>query len=98
MNRYRCKKCDSENLIWRGYAAWDFESQTFKIVQADEEPDFTAFCDDCNAEEKPLIEKVQENKLIGLTDDEVEEVFGFPFHYRSFYKAVEAKLKEKNGG
>jgi len=35
---------------------------------------------------------------IGLTDDEVEEAFSFPFHYRSFYKAVEAKLKEKNGG
>ena len=34
---------------------------------------------------------------IGLTDDEVEEAFSFPFHYRSFYKAVEAKLKEKNG-
>ena len=35
---------------------------------------------------------------VGLTDDEVEEAFSFPFHYRSFYKAVEAKLKEKNGG
>ena len=41
---------------------------------------------------------VHEGEWIGLTDDEVEEAFSFPFHYRSFYKAVEAKLKEKNGG
>jgi hypothetical protein len=39
-----------------------------------------------------------EREWVGLTDDEVEEAFSFPFHYRSFYKAVEAKLKEKNGG
>ena len=38
-----------------------------------------------------------EREWVGLTDDEVEEAFSFPFHYRSFYKAVEAKLKEKNG-
>ncbi len=42
--------------------------------------------------------KAAKREWVGLTDDEVEEVFRFPFHYRSFYKAVEAKLKEKNGG
>jgi hypothetical protein len=40
----------------------------------------------------------KEREWVGLTDDEVEEVFTFPFHYRPFAKAIEAKLKEKNGG
>ena len=53
------------------------------------------------AKKKQIYEDLKdavEREWVGLTDDEVEEVFSFPFHYRSFYKAVEAKLKEKNGG
>ena len=33
---------------------------------------------------------------VGLTDDEVEEVISFPWHYIPFARAIEAKLKEKN--
>jgi hypothetical protein len=61
MNKYRCKECGSENLVWRSYAAWDFESQEFKIAGADEEPDFTAFCDDCNAEGEPVKEELEDD-------------------------------------
>jgi len=53
------------------------------------------------AKKKQIYEDLKDavdREWVGLTDDEVEEVFSFPFHYRSFYKAVEAKLKEKNGG
>jgi hypothetical protein len=45
-----------------------------------------------------LFASPSKREWVGLTDDEVEEAFNFPFHYRSFYKAVEAKLKEKNWG
>ena len=54
MKKYKCKECGSENLIWRAYVVWDFESQSFKKVEVDDE----AFCDDCNAEDEPVREKV----------------------------------------
>lgn len=64
MKKYKCRGCGSENLIWRGYANWDFESQNFKtIVGADEEPDFTAFCDDCNAEGEPVKVELEDEVL-----------------------------------
>jgi Zn finger protein HypA/HybF involved in hydrogenase expression len=50
LNKYRCKECGSENLIWRGYIVWDFESQKFEKVEVD----YEAFCDDCNAEDEPV--------------------------------------------
>ena len=58
--------------------------------------------DDLSYIDKKLIDQEDlkdavKREWVGLTDDEVEEAFSFPFHYRSFYKAVEAKLKEKNG-
>ena len=37
MNKYRCKECGSENLVWRGYMVWDFESQKFEKVEVDYE-------------------------------------------------------------
>ena len=55
MKKYRCKECGSENLIWRGYIVWDFESQKFEKVEVD----YEAFCDDCNTEGEPVIEEVQ---------------------------------------
>jgi DNA-directed RNA polymerase subunit RPC12/RpoP len=54
MKKYKCKECGGENLIWRGYATWDFRSQNFKVIEADDE----TFCDDCNAEEEPITEDV----------------------------------------
>jgi len=38
----------------------------------------------------------QRHKWVGLTDDEVEELWERTGDYGSFYLAVEAKLKEKN--
>jgi len=72
MNKYRCKECGSENLVWRAYAAWDFESQNFKVVQAEEEPDFTAFCDDCNAEGEPVKDELEDKD--GLIELVIEQI------------------------
>jgi len=33
---------------------------------------------------------------VGLTDEDIEEVFTFPWHCIPFARAIEAKLKEKN--
>ena len=55
--------------------------------------------DRLRAKKKQVYEDLQdavEREWVGLTDEEIEEAFNWPFHYRSFYKAVEAKLKEKN--
>lgn len=39
---------------------------------------------------------VSPSEWVGLTDEEIEETFSFPFHYIPFARAIEAKLKEKN--
>lgn len=68
MDRYRCKKCSSENLIWRGYITWDFKSQEFKKIEIDDE----AFCDNCNAEEEPVKVGAKDNDdLIKLVIDQI---------------------------
>jgi len=33
---------------------------------------------------------------VGLTDEDIEEVFTFPWHCIPFARAIEAKLREKN--
>ena len=33
---------------------------------------------------------------VGLTDEDIEEVFTFPWHCIPFARAIEAKIKEKN--
>ena len=38
----------------------------------------------------------QKREWVGLTDEEIEEVVSFPWHYIPFARAIEAKLKEKN--
>jgi hypothetical protein len=53
------------------------------------------------------IERLEDKQWHGLTDEEIEEVWGpFPFYsnewcdsdYVDFAHAIEAKLKEKNNG
>jgi hypothetical protein len=44
--------------------------------------------------EVPIEEPKRE--WVGLTDEEIEEVVSFPWHYIPFARAIEAKLKEKN--
>jgi hypothetical protein len=44
--------------------------------------------------EVPIEEPKRE--WLGLTDEEIEEVVSFPWHYIPFARAIEAKLKEKN--
>lgn len=52
--------------------------------------------DDLSYIDKKLNE--QDSKWVGLTDDEVTEVFFSSLScYRSFAKAIETKIKEKNG-
>ena len=54
MRKYTCRKCGNEDLIWRGYVAWDFRSQNFKVIEADDE----AYCEKCDSEEEPITEDV----------------------------------------
>jgi hypothetical protein len=68
MNKYRCKECGSENLVWRGYMVWDFESQSFKKVEVDDE----AFCDDCNTEGEPVKDELEDkDDLIELVIEQI---------------------------
>jgi len=68
MKKYKCRECGSENLIWRGYATWDFESQSFKKVEVDDE----AFCDDCNAEGEPVKDELEDKDyLIELVIEQI---------------------------
>jgi hypothetical protein len=68
MNKYRCKECGSENLIWRGYMVWDFKSQSFKKVEVDDE----AFCDDCNTEGEPVKDELEDkDDLIELVIEQI---------------------------
>ena len=46
------------------------------------------------ADSKGLIQ--EDREWVGLTDEDIEEVISFPWHYIPFARAVEAKLKEKN--
>lgn len=48
--------------------------------------------------ENAELRKDSERQWVGLTDDEVYNALpGFPIDYRlEFYRAIEAKLKEKN--
>ena len=82
-------------------AAWDYQHERIKllekrIIDLQGHDDFTSIYRKLIDQED--LKDAVEREWVGLTDDEVEEAFSFPFHYRSFYKAVEAKLKEKNGG
>jgi len=68
MKKYRCKECGSENLVWRGYMVWDFESQSFKKVEVDDE----AFCDDCNTEGEPVKDELEDkDDLIELVIEQI---------------------------
>ena len=40
--------------------------------------------------------EVPKREWVGLTDEDIEEVISFPWHYIPFARAIEAKLKEKN--
>ena len=50
------------------------------------------------SEVKPLYTAPPKREWVGLTDDEIYEFVCTTDSYRDFGKAIEAKLKEKNGG
>ena len=44
----------------------------------------------------PLYAAPLKREWVGLTDEEIERDHYFPFDYRKFARAIEAKLREKN--
>jgi len=84
-------------------SAFYFEDDAVKMKRTHEEMlmDISDWVnDESNTEVAPADESntdvAEKREWIGLSDDEIEEVVRFPWHYIPFARAIEAKLKEKN--
>jgi hypothetical protein len=58
---------------------------------------YMAFCPDCLSCIYDMIEQINPRKWVGLTDEEIEQIYMDTMNFQQNARALEAKLKEANG-